>query len=144
MIRNRTLASALCTAAALLGVGVAPASAQTSAASTATAAATSCYGGAKTLTYHYQAAAKEYGTYTTSSRCNDINLRLITDEPGVYLDACVVFVDHTSKCNNGDAYTTHGTEWGTVATDVKDGTHFVLRVHAYDIDAQNVTFQIAY
>ncbi|MFD4600887.1 hypothetical protein ACFWPQ_23035 [Streptomyces sp. NPDC058464] len=141
MTRSRALASVLCTAAALLGVGVAPAAAQTS---TASAAATSCYGGAKTLTYHYQAAAKEYGTYTTSSRCNDINLRLITDEPGVYLDACVVFVDHTSKCNNGDAYTTHGTEWGTVATDVLDGTHFVVRVHAYDIDAQNVTFQIAY
>ncbi|MER6219116.1 hypothetical protein ACWDFR_19800 [Streptomyces sp. 900105755] len=141
MTRNRTLASALCTAAALLGLGAVPASAQTPVAS---AAATSCYGGAKTLTYHYQSAAKEYGTYTTSSRCNDINLRLITDEPGVYLDACVVFVDHTTKCNNDDAYTTHGTEWGTVATDVKDGTHFVLRVHAYDIDAQNVTFQIAY
>ncbi|MEU6200245.1 hypothetical protein [Streptomyces sp. NPDC047061] len=141
MTRNRAFASVLCTAAALLGVGVAPAAAQTS---TASAAATSCYGGAKTLTYHYQAAAKEYGTYTTSSRCNDINLRLITDEPGVYLDACVVFVDHTSKCNNGDAYTTHGTEWGTVATDVLDGTHFVVRVHAYDTDAQNVTFQIAY
>ncbi|GAA3828179.1 hypothetical protein GCM10022403_071810 [Streptomyces coacervatus] len=138
MIRSRTIASALFAAAALLGAGVAPASAQSS------AAALSCYGGARTLTYHYQAAAKEYGTYTTSSRCNDINMRLITDEPGVYLDACVVFVDHTTKCNNDDAYTTHGTEWGTVATDVKDGTHFVLRVHAYDIDAQNVTFQIAY
>ncbi|MEU6254452.1 hypothetical protein [Streptomyces sp. NPDC047043] len=138
MIRSRTFASALFTAAALLGAAVAPASAQTS------AAAVSCYRGAKPLTYHYQPAAKEYGTYTTSSRCNDINIRLITDEPGVYLDACVVFVDHTSKCNNGDAYTTHGTEWGTVATDVKDGTHFVLRVHAYDTDAQNVSFQIAY
>jgi hypothetical protein len=141
MIRSRTFASALFTAAALLGAGVAPASAQSAQSS---AAAVSCYGGAKTLTYHYQAAAKEYGTYTTSSRCNDINMRLITDVPGVYLDACVVFVDHTTKCNNGDAYTTHGTEWGTVATDVKDGTHFVLRVHAYDIDAQNVTFQLAY
>ena len=138
MSRTKVFASALFTAAALLGAGVAPASAQPS------AAAVSCYGGARTLTYHYQAAAKEYGTYTTSSRCNDINIRLITDEPGVYLDACVVFVDHTSKCNNDDAYTTHGTEWGTVATDVKDGTHFVLRVHAYDTDAQNVTFQIAY
>lgn len=138
MIRSRILPAALIAAAALLGAGVAPASAGTS------AAATSCYGGAKTLTYHYQAAAKEYGTYTTSSRCNDINLRLVTDEPGVYLDACVVFTDHTTKCNNGDAYTTHGTEWGTVATDVLDGTHFVLRVHAYDTDAQNVTFQIAY
>ena len=138
MIRSRTFSAALVTAAALLGVGVAPASAH------ASAAATSCYGGAKTLTYHYQAAAKEYGTYTTSSRCNDINMRLITDVPGVYLDACVVFTDHTTKCNNGDAYTTHGTEWGTVATDVLDGTHFILRVHAYDTDAQNVTFQIAY
>ncbi|WP_458248831.1 hypothetical protein [Streptomyces sp. MAI_2237] len=139
MTRTRAFASALLTAAALLGAGVAPASAQTS------AAATSCYGGAKTLTYHYQSAAKEYGTYTTSSRCNDINLRLLTDGPqGIYLDACVVFVDHTTKCNNDDAYTTHGTEWGTIATDVKDGTHFVVRIHAYDIDAQNVTFQIAY
>ncbi|MFJ9119551.1 hypothetical protein ACIRJO_28915 [Streptomyces sp. NPDC102394] len=139
MTRTRVFASALLTAAALVGAGVAPASAQTS------AAATSCYGGAKTLTYHYQSAAKEYGTYTTSSRCNDINLRLLTDGPqGIYLDACVVFVDHTTKCNNDDAYTTHGTEWGTIATDVKDGTHFVVRIHAYDIDAQNVTFQIAY
>jgi ABC-type oligopeptide transport system substrate-binding subunit len=141
MIRSRTFASALFAAAALLGAGVAPASAQSAHSS---AAAVSCYGGAKTLTYHYQAAAKEYGTYTTSSRCNDINLRLVTDVPGVYLDACVVFTDHTTKCNNGDAYTTHGTEWATVATDVLDGTHFVLRVHAYDTDAQNVTFQIAY
>ncbi|MFI6658909.1 hypothetical protein ACIBL8_25630 [Streptomyces sp. NPDC050523] len=138
MIRQRTFAAALFTAAALLGAGVAPASAHSS------AAAVSCYGGAKPLTYHYNPAAVEYGTYTTTSRCNDINIRLITDEPGVYLDACVVFVDHTTKCNNGDAYTTHGTEWGTVATDVKDGTHFVLRVHAYDTDAQNVAFQIAY
>lgn len=138
MSRKRVFASALFTAAALLGAGAVPAAAQSS------AAAVSCYGGARTLTYHYQAAAKEYGTYTTSSRCRDINMRLITDVPGVYLDACVVFVDHTTKCNNGDAYTTHGTEWGTVATDVKDGTHFVLRVHAYDTDAQNVTFQIAY
>ena len=138
MTRSRPFASALFAAAALLGAGVAPASAQSS------AAAVSCYDGARPLTYHYQAAAKEYGTYTTTSRCNDINIRLITDEPGVYLDACVVFVDHTTKCNNGDAYTTHGTEWGTVATDVKDGTHFVLRVHAYDTDAQNVSFKIAY
>ncbi|MET7453491.1 hypothetical protein ABZT03_16685 [Streptomyces sp. NPDC005574] len=141
MIRSRTFASALFAAAALLGAASAPASAS---AQSSASAATSCYGGAKTLTYHYQSAAKEYGTYTTSSRCGDINMRLVTDIPGVYLDACVVFTDHTTKCNNGDAYTTHGTEWGTVATDVKDGTHFVLRVHAYDIDAQNVTFLLAY
>ncbi|MER5472964.1 hypothetical protein [Streptomyces sp. NPDC002685] len=139
MIRSRAFASVLFTAAALLGVGVAPASAQSS------AAAVSCYGGAKTLTYHYQEAAKEYGTFTTSSRCGDINMRLLsTDVPGAFLDACVVFVDHTTKCNHDNKYSTHGTPWATVATDVNDGTHFVLRVHAYDTDAQNVTFQLAY
>ncbi|WP_371659753.1 hypothetical protein [Streptomyces sp. NBC_00280] len=138
MIRSKAFASALFTTAALLGAGVAPASAQSS------AAAVTCNGGAKTLTYRYSAAAKEYGTYTTSSRCNDINMRLKTNVPGVYLNACVVFVDHTSKCNHGDTYSTHGTEWATVATDVKDGTDFVLRVHAYDTDAQNVTFQISF
>ncbi|MCT9007658.1 hypothetical protein, partial [Streptomyces rhizosphaerihabitans] len=137
MIRSRAFASVLFTAAALLGVGVAPASAQSS------AAAVSCYGGAKTLTYHYQGAAKEYGTYTTSSRCGDINIRLGANTPeAAFLDACVVFVDHTSLCNN-NAYTTHGTEWGTVATDVKDGTRFVLRIHAYDTDVHDVTFQLA-
>ncbi|WP_371573609.1 hypothetical protein [Streptomyces sp. NBC_01314] len=138
MRRSKAYASALFTAAALLGAGVAPASAQSS------AAAVSCYGGAKTLTYKYSAAVREYGTYTTSSRCGDINMRLITDEPGVFLDACVVFVDHTTTCNHDNTYSRHGTSWATVATDVKDGTHFVLRVHAYDTDAQNVTFQIAY
>ncbi|MEH0423028.1 hypothetical protein [Streptomyces sp. B21-083] len=138
MIRSKAFASVLLTATALLGAGVAPASAQSS------AAAASCYGGAKTLTYTYSTAAKEYGTYTTSSRCGDINMRLVTDKPGVYLDACVVFVDHTTKCNHDNTYSTHGTEWATVATDVKDGTHFVLRVRAYDTDAQNVTFQLAY
>ena len=139
MTRTRRTTAVLAAVTALLtGAATAPALAQSE------TAATSCYGGARSLTYHYSPAAVEYGTYTTSSRCNDINLRLITDEPGVYLDACVVFVDHTTKCNNGDAYTTHGTEWGTVATDVKDGTHFVLRIHAYDTDAQNVSFQIAY
>ncbi|MEW2116394.1 hypothetical protein AB0945_14615 [Streptomyces sp. NPDC005474] len=138
MIRSKAFVSALFTTAALLGAGVAPAAAQTS------AAAVSCNDGAKTLTYRYQAAAKEYGTFTTSSRCRDINMRLRSSDPAVLLDACVVFVDHTSKCNNDDTYSTHGTEWATVATDVRDGTHFVLRVHAYDIDAQNVTFQISY
>ncbi|MCX4908909.1 hypothetical protein [Streptomyces sp. NBC_00878] len=138
MVRNKALASALLTTAALLGVGVAPASAQSS------AAAVSCYGGAKTLTYRYSTSPVSYGTYTTSSRCNDINMRLITDEPGVFLYACAVFVDHTTKCNHDNTYSLHGTEWLTVATDVKDGTHFVLRVGPYDTDAQNVTFQLAY
>jgi hypothetical protein len=131
----RRLLPALLAVPVLFGLTAMPASAQP---------ATSCYGGAISLTYHYSASAVEYGTYTTTSRCKDINMRLTTDVPGVYLDACVVFVDHTSLCNNDNAYQTMGPPWLTVATDVKDGTHFKLRVHAYDTDAQLVHFQLAF
>ncbi|MFC0540489.1 hypothetical protein [Kutzneria chonburiensis] len=131
----RRLLPALLAVPFLLGLTALPASAST--------AATSCYGGAISLTYHYSTAAVEYGTYTTSSRCKDINMRLTTDN-GTFLDACVVFVDHTTLCNNDNAYQTMGPPWLTVATDVKDGTHFKLRVHAYDIDSQLVHFQLAF
>lgn len=139
---RKTIATAVlaATAALLAGVAATPAVARPA----ASAAATSCYGGAKSLTYRYSAAAVEFGTYTTSSRCSDINIKLNTTASGVYLDACVVFVDHTSLCNHGNTYSTFGPQWATVATDVKDGTHFVLRVHAYDTDAQLVPFQLAY
>jgi hypothetical protein len=130
----RRLVPVLVAALALLGLTAMPATA---------APATSCYGGAISLTYHYSSAAVEYGPYTTSSRCKDINMRLTADN-GEYLDACIVFVDHTTLCNNDNAYLTMGPPWLTVATDVKDGTHFKLRVHAYDIDSQLVHFQLAF
>ncbi|MGW3664678.1 hypothetical protein [Streptomyces sp. NPDC005141] len=138
MTRTRRTIAVLAAATALLAGGAAtPAFAQST-------AATSCYGGAKSLTYHYSASAVEFGTYTTSSRCADINIKLNTTAPGVFLDACIVFVDHTSLCNHDNTYSTFGPQWATVATDVKDGTHFKLRVHAYDTDAQVVPFQLAY
>ncbi|MFD6918910.1 hypothetical protein ACFV99_01660 [Streptomyces sp. NPDC059944] len=141
MTRTRRTAAVLAAAEALLAGGAAtPAVAQPAGA----AAATSCYGGAKSLTYHYSASAVEFGTYTTSSRCSDINIKLNTTASGVYLDACIVFVDHTSLCNHDNTYSTFGPQWATVATDVKDGTRFTLRVHAYDTDAQVVPFQLAY
>ncbi|GLZ29087.1 hypothetical protein Lesp02_12770 [Lentzea sp. NBRC 105346] len=111
---------------------------------TSSASAATCYDGAIKLHYDYQSGARDYGPYTTSSRCRDINMRLITDIPGVYLAACVVFVDHTSLCNHDNSYRIFGPPWGTVATDVRDGTHFKLRVRAYDTDAQHVDFKIAY
>ncbi|HEY0496088.1 MAG TPA: hypothetical protein VGD48_10105 [Kutzneria sp.] len=135
----RRLLPALLAVPFLLGLTALPASAQIGVAQPAT----SCFGGAISLTYHYSTAAVEYGTYTTSSRCKDINMRLTTDN-GTFLDACVVFVDHTTLCNNDNAYQTMGPPWLTVATDVKDGTHFKLRVHAYDIDSQLVHFQLAF
>lgn len=135
----RRLLPALVAALALLGLTAMPASAQINSARPAT----TCLGGAISLTYHYSSSAVDYGPYTTTSRCKDVNMRITTDN-GKYLDACVVFVDHTSLCNNDDAYQTMGPPWLTVATDVKDGTHFKLRVHAYDIDSQLVPFQLAF
>ncbi|MGD1218380.1 MULTISPECIES: hypothetical protein [Streptomyces] len=138
MTRTRRTTAVLAAVTALLtGAATAPALAQSE------TAATSCYGGAKSLTYHYSADAVEFGTYTTSSRCADINIKLSSSATG-FLDACIVFVDHTSLCNHDDTYSTFGPQWATVATDVKDGTHFRLRVHAYDTDAQVVPFQLAY
>ncbi|GAB3807624.1 hypothetical protein [Micromonospora zhanjiangensis] len=136
MKRFRTLLSTLAVAAmSLTGLAVAGAPAS---------AATSCYGGAINLNYKLQSGYREYGPYTTSSRCNDINMRLTTDDGRSFLAACVVFVAHTTKCNNNDSYQIFGPPWGTVATDVKDGTKFVLRVRPYDSDAKNVNFQLAY
>ncbi|MBJ7906170.1 hypothetical protein ACWDO7_28955 [Streptomyces sp. NPDC003656] len=138
MTRTRRTAAVLAATTALLAAGAtAPAAAQ------AEGAAASCYGGAVSLTYHYSTAAVEYGTYTTTSRCSDINIKLSSSATG-FLDACVVFVDHTSLCNHDNTYSTFGPQWATVATDVKDGTRFKLRVHAYDTDAQNVPFQLAF
>ncbi|MEW2165243.1 hypothetical protein AB0912_19960 [Streptomyces sp. NPDC007084] len=141
MTRTRRTTAVLAAATALLaGAAATPAVARPA----VSAAATSCYGGATSHTYRYSAAAVEFGTYTTSSRCSDINIKLNTTASGVYLDACVVFVDHTTLCNHGNTYSTFGPQWATVATDVKDGTRFKLRVHAYDTDAQVVPFQLAY
>ncbi|MGW4227253.1 hypothetical protein ACWEG1_27780 [Streptomyces bauhiniae] len=139
MTRTRRTAAVLAATTALLAAGAtAPAVAQPE-----KAAATSCYGGAKSLTYRYSTAAVEYGTYTTTSRCSDINIKLSSSATG-FLDACIVFVDHTTLCNHDNTYSTFGPQWATVATDVKDGTRFKLRVHAYDTDAQNVPFQLAF
>ncbi|MEU4109551.1 hypothetical protein ACGFYT_08615 [Streptomyces sp. NPDC048208] len=138
MTRTRRTAAVLAATAALLAAGAtAPAAARPE------KAATTCYGGAKSLTYRYSAAAVEFGTYTTTSRCGDINIKLSSSATG-FLDACIVFVDHTTLCNHDNTYSTFGPQWATVATDVKDGTRFKLRVHAYDTDAQVVPFQLAF
>ncbi|MFD8915959.1 hypothetical protein [Streptomyces sp. NPDC059575] len=138
MTRTRRTAAVLAATTALLAAGAtAPAAARPE------TTATTCYGGAVSLTYRYSAAAVEFGTYTTTSRCSDINIKLSSSATG-FLDACIVFVDHTSLCNHDNTYSTFGPQWATVATDVKDGTRFKLRVHAYDTDAQVVPFQLAF
>ncbi|MFI5494371.1 hypothetical protein [Actinoplanes sp. NPDC051859] len=100
-----------------LAVALAPAS--------PAAAATSCYGGQKTVTYTAGTARQEFGPYTASSRCNDVNVRLL--QSGQIM-ACVVFIDHTTKCNRNDTVQFVGEGWKAVATDVRDGTRFKVRL----------------
>ena len=71
-------------------------------------AATSCYGGAVNENFNINNGfPKDYGPFYTTSRCNDINMRLTTDIAGVFLDACVVFVKYTNQSGvlrNGQRY----------------------------------------
>lgn len=45
------------------------------------------------------------------------------------VSACVIFIDHTQSCNY---WTTVGTGWVTIATNVKDGTRFRVGVEGDD------------
>ncbi|MEV1286521.1 hypothetical protein [Micromonospora sp. NPDC049679] len=92
---------------------------------TAASAATTCYGGAVNWTYN--GGTKDIGPYRASPRCRDINLKT----NGGQVVACVVFIDHTNNCNTHPEPDIFGATWAEVATDVIDGTRFVVRVFEY-------------
>jgi hypothetical protein len=96
--------------------------------------AVSCYGGAVNVSWVEYA---EFGEYITTSRCRDINMRTTN---GKYAWACVVFVRHTRDCN----YATRvGPSWTTIATDVRDGTRFIVPALS-EVKNDYVTAQIAF
>jgi hypothetical protein len=85
------------------------------------AAATSCLGGAQDVRWEYY-YTPHLGPFTTSPRCRDINFRSVTNST---VTVCVVFTRYGNECN----YQTRvGTAWKTIATDVRDGTRFYVRV----------------
>ena len=124
-------ASLVALLAALGFTAPAPASAS---AATATAA-TTCYGGAVTVRY---GDALEFGPYWTTSRCNDINMRVIGGTAD-YVNACVKFAK-TGTCNR---WTKVGRSWTTIATDVLDGTKFTVP-NGVDLEGSSATIQIAF
>lgn len=69
---------------------------------------------------------------------------MVSSSAAGFLDVCVVFVDHTFLCDHGGTYSALGPRWAAVATGVRDGTGFRLRVRAYDGDAQIVLFRLAF
>ncbi|MFF0381480.1 hypothetical protein [Streptomyces sp. NPDC004286] len=123
-------------AAALLAALAVSAPATASAAPTnASSAATSCYGGAVTVNY---GDAVEFGPYTTTSRCADINLRMVSGD-AEFVWACVKFT-RVGECNY---WTKVGRSWKTIATDVKDGSKFTVPL-GVDLEGSSARVQIAF
>ncbi|MCX5008106.1 hypothetical protein OHB05_36660 [Streptomyces sp. NBC_00638] len=101
----------------------------------APAAATSCYGGA--VTVHY-GEVRDFGPYRTTSRCTDINMRVIGGDAD-FVWACVQF-EKTGVCNR---WTKVGWSWTTIATDVLNGTKFTVP-NGVDLEGSSATIQIAF
>ncbi|MGW5044347.1 hypothetical protein [Streptomyces griseoluteus] len=123
-------------AAALLAALAVSAPATASAApANALTAETSCYGGAVTVSY---GDALEFGPYTTTSRCADINLRMVGGD-AEFVWACVKFT-RVGECNY---WTKVGRSWKTIATDVKDGSKFTVPL-GVDLEGSSARVQIAF
>ncbi|MDF2254819.1 hypothetical protein [Streptantibioticus ferralitis] len=82
--------------------------------------ATSCYGGSVALSLPENGYSN---TYTTTSRCNDINLRLNTED-GLEVRVCWA-KNHT--CQNGWTIVSRLTEWSVIASNVTHGTRFYFQ-----------------
>ncbi|WP_158554038.1 hypothetical protein [Micromonospora deserti] len=82
-----------------------------------------CYGGAKRAYFATGGWGGEAGTYRTSSRCRDINVRNASE---FGTEACVIFVDRTDRCNYW-TYLPARSGWTVVATNVRDGVNFRVR-----------------
>ncbi|MEU6254453.1 hypothetical protein [Streptomyces sp. NPDC047043] len=97
--------------------------------------ATTCYDGAVKVRY---GDALEFGPYWTTSRCNDINMRVIAGTAD-YVNACVKFAK-TGTCNR---WTKVGRSWTTIATDVLDGSKFTVPV-GVPLEGDDAVMQIAF
>jgi hypothetical protein len=131
----------LSASALVLGLGIAGGTlAGPSAASASTAAAaTTCYGGAKGFTVHISSYGGESPEFTTSSRCADINVRIISGTSS-FLGACVRWTVAGGD-NCAEPWTADVTKsWNEVATNVKDGTKF--RILFVDPDHATATYNL--
>ncbi|MYX00230.1 MULTISPECIES: hypothetical protein [unclassified Streptomyces] len=89
-----------------------------------TANAATCYGGATYFsgeTNYYPSS----GTYVTTSRCNDINIKVanLIVTPSRKVKVCFYKSNGALNYCQSNYTTTYGS-WTVVATDVKDGTRF--------------------
>ncbi|WP_329010952.1 MULTISPECIES: hypothetical protein [unclassified Streptomyces] len=131
----KTLTRPAAAAALLAALAVMVPTTASAAPAPAPAAATSCYGGAVTVNY---GDALEFGPYTTTSRCTDINLRMVGGD-AEFVWACVKFT-RVGECNH---WTKVGRSWKTIATDVLDGSKFTVPL-GVDLEGSSARVQIAF
>lgn len=131
----KTLTRPAAAAALLAALAVMVPTTASAAPAPAPAAATSCYGGAVTVNY---GDALEFGPYTTTSRCTDINLRMVGGD-AEFVWACVKFT-RVGECNY---WTKVGRSWKTIATDVLDGSKFTVPL-GVDLEGSSARVQIAF
>jgi hypothetical protein len=87
--------------------------------------AATCYGGAKEFSipwYYDTFYLPSSGTWTTSSRCKDINLKFTNAIIDYELRVCFFPSSGGMTCQS--SYKKVGNSWKVVATDVMDGTKF--------------------
>ncbi|WP_200304117.1 hypothetical protein [Streptomyces adelaidensis] len=95
-----------------------------------TASAATCKGGAvaKTFNMGQDEAEHRFGPYTTTSRCNDINLRITTwgNANPLMVRVCFHPSSGGTSCNSWKEFTRANAlnEWRVIATDVRDGTSY--------------------
>ncbi|MFC5943721.1 hypothetical protein ABUL04_28750 [Micromonospora harpali] len=115
--------SALALAAPALAAPAVAAPAQPLVAGNLAGTYATCYGGAVRSYFQTGSWGGEAGTYRTTSRCADVNVR---NDSSFGTQACVVFVDKTNNCNYW-TYLPAKSGWTTVATNVRDGVNFRVR-----------------
>ncbi|MEV1066746.1 hypothetical protein [Streptomyces sp. NPDC050263] len=94
------------------------------------AAAATCYGGAISRTFDLKQdeAEHRFGPYTTTSRCNDINLRITQwgNANPLYVRVCFHPSSGGTSCNSWKSFTRANdlNQWRVIATDVLDSTSY--------------------
>lgn len=106
---------------------------------TETASAATCLGGAKSWTKEWGGGfyVPKDGTWTTTSRCADINLKITTTLP---LEVRVCFFPSSGGMSCQSSYKKVGSSWKVVASGVKDGTKFRLQFRSSSAESGHVAY----
>ncbi|MEU4979315.1 hypothetical protein [Streptomyces sp. NPDC021969] len=93
------------------------------------AQAATCYGGASHQTFNMgtDEAEHRFGPYYTTSRCNDINLKLTSwgNANPLFVRVCFYPTSGGVSCNSWKEFDKSDlNDWRVIATDVKDGTKY--------------------